>query len=75
MHQNELLASEKAKQIAKQTVKIKSTGKSDVLQSKLMELKPGKMNPVPLEGKEVEGHSNGTAQVQVTFSLIHAEII
>lgn len=41
--QNELLESEKAKQIAKQTVKIKSNGESNILQSKLMELKSSKM--------------------------------
>ena len=40
--QNELLESEKAKQIAKQTVKIKSNGESDILQSKLLELKSSK---------------------------------
>ena len=40
--QNELLESEKAKQIAKQTVKIKSNGESNILQSKLMELKSSK---------------------------------
>jgi len=40
--QNELLETEKAKQIAKQTVKIKSNGESDILQSKLLELKSSK---------------------------------
>ena len=39
VQQNKLLENKKAKQIAKQTVKIKSTGGANILQTKIMELK------------------------------------
>ncbi len=42
VQQNEMLEIEKAKKIAKQTVKVKVTGTSDILQSKLLEMKLGK---------------------------------
>ena len=44
-----MLESEKAKQIAKQTVKIKSSGESNVLQSKILELRSNKGAALPDE--------------------------
>lgn len=56
LHQNELLQSEREKQIAKQTVKIKSSGESSVLQTKIMELKSSKGSLQPY-GKDMVEHT------------------
>ena len=65
--QNELLESEKAKQVAKQTVKIKSSGESNILQSKLMELKSSKVTfqSDQKETSQIEQHAQekGAAKV------------
>ena len=62
--QNELLESEKAKQVAKQTIKIKSSGESNILQSKIMGLKSSKA-AFPPENKENGSHIQGRDAIKV----------
>eukprot|EP00794_Sanderia_malayensis_P013933 gene13933-15385_t len=64
VHQNEVAESEKAKKIAKQTVKMKSTGTSDVLQSKILEMKlQHKTTPPPHQQATPPPHQQKTGEV------------
>lgn len=63
VQQNEYLESEKAKKIAKQTVKVKLSGASNMLQSKLQELKGSK---IPDEKPAASRLPSAAGQVQVS---------